>query len=397
VLLLASQLSAAVVAAGANVLLARALAPSGRGEVALFLQIAYLASQLMLLGRDRSFVPVYAGATPAAATRGFVRLLIGPCLASVAVVLVLEVTAPGRDLEWHRLVILVVMFAVGNAASRAVRCIGIASGRSADFLCYTLAYQGLLLALLCSLYEMRVSLVSVWMSAYATAVLIPTLLLVRHWLRGEPLGPEDDRLKRQAVRREGLVLLPSSLANTGMLRFDRLLLPALASTAALGLYATVSTLTELVAWPLQAFADAQVGKWRQAHLSGQLATRRIYGAALGYLAVVIPLFGALVYVSVVPLFGASYADARQFVPPLVLAAAVYGLSRIRIALLIARRHNATASTAECVGFVGSLLGYFLWIPSHGGLGAAWGSVAGYSACLVYGEVAGWRLSQRRGG
>src|SRR5690349_12784503 len=63
--LLVAQLLVGASAAAANILISRALAPSGRGLIALLLQVAYLASQILLLGSERSFIAGYHGSSPA--------------------------------------------------------------------------------------------------------------------------------------------------------------------------------------------------------------------------------------------------------------------------------------------------------------------------------------------
>jgi O-antigen/teichoic acid export membrane protein len=45
------------------------------------------------------------------------------------------------------------------------------------------------------------------------------------------------------------------------------------------------------------------------------------------------------------------------------------------------------SSAEICGFVTSFAGYLLLIPPYGILGAAYGSLIGYGACMVFALVA----------
>ena len=52
-------------------------------------------------------------------------------------------------------------------------------------------------------------------------------------------------------------------------------------------------------------------------------------------------------------------------------------------LLIAKGHSGLVSTAEITGFVVSFAAYVLLIPKLGILGAAYGSLLGYGACLVF--------------
>jgi hypothetical protein len=256
--LLTCQLIASAVAFVANILAARTLEPSGRGELALLLQIAYLSSLGLVLGTDRSVVVVYAGTPVRIVTRSFVRLLVAPstvCLALVVAVATLGVPGIG---SWRIGLALALLFAITNALSRAVRSIAIAAGRYQDYLRYGLFSSGLLMLAILSLFLLRVSDSVLWVLAYLVAGTVSTVACVARWAwsgrLASPAGviPEDG--PRQA-RREGLQLLPYALAHSGVLRLDRLLLAGLASTAALGVYASVATMTELIAWPLLAFVS----------------------------------------------------------------------------------------------------------------------------------------------
>jgi O-antigen/teichoic acid export membrane protein len=245
----------------------------------------------------------------------------------------------------------------------------------------------------------RVHVVEVWLVAYLVAGALPTLLCFRRWQRADDAasdagasdagasdagasdaGAADGRIRQ--ARREGLAVLPAAVADSGMLRLDRLLLPALASTSALGIYAAVGTMTELLAWPLLAYADARLGTWRAAADESRLRQRRILVVAVGYVVVAGGVLTALIAALVVPLLGDRYEPARQLVLPLVAAAAVYGLSQVLGTLLLARRRGASASLAATVGFGVSALAYVLLIPDHGAAGAAYGSLIGYAASLV---------------
>jgi O-antigen/teichoic acid export membrane protein len=99
------------------------------------------------------------------------------------------------------------------------------------------------------------------------------------------------------------------------------------------------------------------------------------------------VLGVVTYLLVVPLFGDGYGPAKALVPALIAAAAVYGVSRVSLGILVAKRRNGLASAAEVAGFAVSLAAYALLIPSWGASGAACGSLAGYSACLVFAQAA----------
>lgn len=383
--LIAGQLLAGVIALIANILMARALSPTGRGEVALMLQIVYLSTQILLLGTERSFVAGYHGTAPAAAVKAYARLLIVPCAFGLFVVAGFVLLAPAKYDPGPGFVAVVACYAVVDAGILATRAIAVAVGRVHDFLRARVIESVTVLAMMLLLYFTRVADPAVWVLVYLVAGLLPTTAYIIYWLRlpalatSNPIAPGQQRL----ARREGLVLFPAAIANMAMLRVDRLALPALASTAELGLYASVSTLTELLVWPLRAFADSRLGRWRAAHKGGDFQVRPLLLAAIVYTVVVAPIAAAGIYWLIVPVFGPRYAPARAVVVPLVIAAGLYAVSRITLGVLIAKGHSALVSGAEIFGFAVSLVAYLALIPHYGILGAAWGSLIGYGGCLLF--------------
>jgi O-antigen/teichoic acid export membrane protein len=387
--LLASQVLTGGVAMAANVLMARALSPTGRGEVALILQVVYLATQVLLLGTERSFMAGYHGVAPAAAVRAYARLLIVPSVVAVIAAAGFAAVAPARFNPGPGIIALIACYSITEAVILGTRAIAVAVGRMHDFLYARAADSLLLLVLLVVLYATGVTHAAVWVIAYLFASVVPTVVQIVTWLRlpapatATPVSAAQNRL----VRREGLTLFPAALSNMAMLRVDRLALPALASTAALGLYASVATMTELLAWPLRAYADSRLGRWRAAHRDGRLRSRPLVLAATFYALVVTPIVAGGMYLLIVPIFGERYAAAKVVVVPLVAAAGLYAVSRVCLGLLIAKGHGGLVSSAEICGFVASFVAYLLLIPPYGIAGAAYGSLVGYGACLVFAIVA----------
>jgi O-antigen/teichoic acid export membrane protein len=383
--LLASQVLNGVVALAANILMARALSPTGRGEVALILQVVYLATQVLLLGTERSFMAEYHGIAPAAGIRAYARLLVIPGIVTVVGAAAFATAAPARFNPGPAIVVLIACYAMTEAVILGTRAIAVAVDRMHDYLYARVADSLLLIALLVVLFAADVTNPAAWVVAYLFASLVPTVVQIVAWLRlpasatATPVTATRNRL----VRREGLTLFPAALSNMAMLRVDRLALPALASTAALGLYTSVATMTELLAWPLRAYADARLGRWRAAHRDGKLRSRPLVLAAAVYALVVTPLAAGALYLLIVPLFGERYAPAKVVVVPLVAAAGMYAVSRVCLGLLIAKGHGALVSSAEICGFVVSFAAYLILIPPYGMLGAAYGSLLGYGACMVF--------------
>jgi O-antigen/teichoic acid export membrane protein len=281
--------------------------------------------------------------------------------------------------SWRLGVLLAGLFAVVNAFVRAIRGIAIATGRQVQYLRYTIVSQVFLLILIVGLLLRGGSSSTTWMFAYLISGMLPTAVLLIVWLRSGVLEEPRSVVLRRAARREGVLLLPAAMANSGMLRVDRLLLPAMASTAALGVYASVATMTELLSWPLISLADARLGAWRAAHDHGRLRVGRAIAAAAAYAVIAGTALAVVMLVVLVPLFGPDYRSAPALVWPLIIAAGVFGIGQVLVSVLTARRRNGLASTAEAAGFGVSLVAYLVLIPKYAALGAAYGSLIGYAA------------------
>jgi O-antigen/teichoic acid export membrane protein len=408
-LLLLTQIVFAGAAFVANILAARTMGPSGRGELALLLQLAYFGSLGVLLGTDRSVVAVYTGRPAAVVVRAFLRLLARPSAVALAVsAVVLLLPLPGLT-SWRTRLALAALFVVANSFDRAIRSIAIASGRGADYFWYGLAEELLLVAGLCGLMAFGVAASGWWMLVYLGAGVVAGTCWLWRWSRiGEPgtarppadavpepgAAPVSDTDRLRRARREGLQLLPATVSNSGTLRLDRLILVVLASTAALGLYAAVATVTELIAWPLLVFADSRLGLWRQAYDAGSLSLRRALLVGAGYSVLAAGALVAVLHVVLVPILGPEYAPALPLITPLAVAAGVFGISRLLVGALIAVHRSTLSSVVEVTGLVVSLIAYLTLIGPFHALGAAYGSLIGYSACLVLAAVLLLRYRRR---
>ena len=389
-MLLAAQLVAASVAFVVNVLAARVLEPAGRGELALLLQIAYVGSLGLLLGVNRSVIPVYAGEPVRAVTRAFLRLLVAPSAVGLAVAFgLLALPAAG---SWRMALAVAVLFAVVNAFARSVRAIAIAGGRHAEYLRHTLLSNGLLTAAIVPLFLLEVRESTLWLLAYlVVGAVAAALWFLRRGLSGGALGdpadPTDpaDPARLREARREGLKLLPFALARSGVMRFDRFLLVGIASTAALGVYASVATMTELVAWPLVAYADSRLGRWRTQNDRGELRMRMLLLPAAAYSVVAATVMVGVTHL-LLPLLGPAYRSAETLIVPLCAAAGIFGMTHLAVSLLIALRRSALASIVEIIGFGVSMIGYIVLISRYDALGAAYGSLLGYLSCLAVAGV-----------
>src|SRR6185436_2088478 len=150
--LIASQLLIGAVALAANIMMVRSLTPTHRGEVALMLQVVYLATQALLLGTERSFVAAYHEVPPAAAVRAYGRLLILPFLVGAGAAAAYAILAPGRLSPGPVVVALIATYAIVDAACLASRAVAIAIGRVHDFLAARVVESILLLAVMALLF-----------------------------------------------------------------------------------------------------------------------------------------------------------------------------------------------------------------------------------------------------
>ena len=393
--LLLSQIVTATAAFVANILAARALGPSGRGDLALLLQIGYFGSLAVLLGCDRSVVAIYTGRPIGGIARAFLRLLVRPSAVTLLVAgIVIALPLPVIE-SWRTRLVLAAVFMVVNALDRTVRAVAVAARRAPHYLWYEVTREVLLLTALGVLMVSGHSNSTVWMAVYLFAGLIAAVIWLRWWTRPRtaarerPTTLEEERERRRRARREGLHLLPATVAHSGTLRVDRLILAALASTAALGLYATVGTMTELIAWPLMVFAESRLGAWRHAYDRG--TTRflgRTVALAVVYAVVAVCALSVALHWLLPSVLGDSFTAALPLILPLAVAAALFGFSQLFVNALTAIRRGLLASAVEVTGLVVSVIAYVGLIDRYGALGAAYGSLVGYAtscalACLLF--------------
>lgn len=376
--LVGAQLIVAAASLVINAMAARTMGPGGRGQLALLLQITYLATMLAMAGIDRSYpatVPLQRSIRNAAVDT---LRLVAPSTAVVLAVVVPLGYALGSAAPSSRVLTAVGAAAVTAAmvAVAALRTGSAAAGSVRSFVLATVIGQGTLVATAVLLTAAGVKSSDLWLLAYGAALGIGAVVawaLLRRTSDTEPEAPHS----LSPARWLGLRLLPAAVASMVMLRADRLLLPWLGSYEQLGLYIVVATLGELVSWPVQCYVDAQAPRWHQRFLSGELQRGGPlligagYGAAAGLALVVAG------HLLVVPVFGATYRESTVLLTPLAVGAACYCVSRIAIGLTVAAGRARAALAADIPAMVVALAAYLVLIPRHGALGAAIGSAIAY--------------------
>src|SRR5699024_8617420 len=105
--------------------------------------------------------------------------------------------------------------------------------------------------------------------------------------------------------------------------------------------------------------------------------------------------GTAAYAMIVFVLPDSYLPATVAIPALAVSAVVFGITRVQQGLFIAADAPGTVSTIEIIGTAAALLGSVMLITQFGMLGAAYGSIIGYSLCAVVGAIALGRVRSKR--
>lgn len=365
----AASALAAVVAFVVSILSARVLGPSGRGEVATVLQFAYVVAPFVGFGADRlllrrddrahGLVPSVSAMVLVAALAALVAgLVYGPWLALTGVVALVTVS-----------------FAI-------VRAVAISRGRIAFFVAFFAAFQGSVLLISLALYFLGVSDWRAWAAAY----IFPALPLAA-WALAKARALTDARAGGVIeTARTNAPFIASGLGTLAATRLDRVLLPALASPASLGLYIVVATATEPLYWVAQSVADQRTSETSgqgRTQVSSASVGKRLAVTAAAY-ALLGGIGGAVLYVLIVPVFGSEFAPARELVAPLAVAAVLLGCYRHLCGEILGSANPRRIGVVELAAVVIAVVCYPIGILLADALGAAWASAVVY---LLAGLVA----------
>ncbi|MGP5710179.1 lipopolysaccharide biosynthesis protein, partial [Brachybacterium alimentarium] len=314
--LVSAQLSTVGGAFIVNVLSARALGPEGRGEVAFFLQLSYLVGALAPLGRDRSVLSVIHGEHGHGAdqrTRVPGELLATPVLIATAASLILGIVLA---VSTQSAVIAVGfwMLLLGNLGSRFFRSDAIVGHRSSPFVIATLAGQGVLVIAALYLLIEGIGSVGHWIIAYGVAMLLPFLAISFPSQTRLPCAVRGTADKSGEVRRLGVALLPSSLAEMALTKLDRIVLPVLGTFSQLGYYSVAVTLVEFSSMPFRQHVDSRIPVWATRWSEARLYPFRAMFRPLLTAIIITACVSAATAIMIVPIFGESYAPAVGLVP-----------------------------------------------------------------------------------
>ncbi len=378
---------------------ARALGPDGRGVTAALTMVTMLAAFLFSMGAARSlsyFIARRPEDGPTLLTT-WVVMLIPLTAVAIAITEVLLPTIFATDgeqaIEIGRWFVFTIALAVGLELGY-----GLLLGKE-DFFFYNAlrfaqpALIAIALAVLWALDELTVE--SALISSTAATALTLAVVLTRA-VRRIGVGPFDRRLGLSTlwygVRGQGAAVATNITA-----RLDVAVLPAFVIPASVGLY-SVATNTSLIVYHLSnIFAGLVVPSAARYPERGQ---DKVIGALWAALAVAALLALPL---AVFPreLLGLVYGDSfREAAEPLLLllpGAVLFAGSAILAAGIYAAGRPFTATLAQVLGMVVTVVGLSVFLDSGGITAAAWVSTASYTTVfvatlLLYKRVSGarWR-------
>ena len=390
--LVAAQILAAGGAVAVNLLAAVVLSPAGRGDLAFALQLAYFLSVFAVMGLERPFIASRSGAF-GTEYRVFARMVTPGTLCVLPIAFIAAALSPFST-RWMWLgVIAIAAYVALNSLVHALRVAYVCSREWKWFAVNAIATQLIIVVGAVLLVLIGVNDPVVWMWAYAASA-VPTVVLLFVAPR-PPKHLEPTRAEKRGLRKRGWVLLPSEFSNSAMLRSDRLLLPILSSSAALGLYVTVATVLEMATWPVQQWVDASLRSWSQGFSSHSFPVVRIIARSVLLLVASAAVLAVAAYAMIVFVLPESYAPAAAAIIPLAISAVIFGITRVQQGLLIAADSPGTVSVVEIIGTVASLIAYITLIPHYGMFGAAYGSIIGYAVCAAAGAFTLLRVIKRK--
>ncbi|HYW71622.1 MAG TPA: oligosaccharide flippase family protein, partial [Pyrinomonadaceae bacterium] len=181
----------------------------------------------------------------------------------------------------------------------------------------------------------------------------------------------------------GLRDYPGSVADFTTLRLDQLMLGAMASNVAIGLYVIAVRLSEMTTLLADAIADAlmpEVAAAERADRAEALTARSLRLAIYMHLLLLGPLWIAAPFMLRL-LFGEGFVPATGAFRWLLLAAGVWSCGSIVVSGLRGFGHPGVSTVAKFSAAVVTSVALILLLPRWGIIGAAISSLVGYSVML----------------
>lgn len=230
-------------------------------------------------------------------------------------------------------------------------------------------------------HQLTVESASLVMIASQTSSMLLSLFAVRQQLRPawQPSWIEWRRSMNYGLRDYGGIV-----SDFTTMRLDQLMLGAMASSAAIGLYVIAVRLSEVTTMVAGALSDAllpEVAATRTGDGAGQLLGRSLRLTLYLHVILLVPLLVAAPFV-LRKVFGESFLPAAPALRWLLIAAAVWSAGAIVISGLKGLGHPGLSTIARLASAVVTVVGLLVLLPRMGITGAAIASLIGYSVMFV---------------
>lgn len=392
--LIVAQLATVAGAFLINILSARALGPTNRGEIAFILQLSYIAGAVTPLGRDRSVLqlPRSQLSRGPSVLRNFGKLPIGLLLLFTLLFGAWQIISQAPEATPLVTVCGFGMLLLGNLMSRFYRSQSIISDSGSIFLLATLAGQIGLVALGGVLLAQQVDSVPYWILAYGATLCVPFLIFLQR-----PKASDDGLSQTELDRAKdlGLRMLPSSLIEMAMTKADKILLPLLSSFTVLGYYAIAVSLVDFAILPFRQFVDSRIPSWAAQHRAGTFKLSRTVAPVALLSVLLVSSTVAASYFAIPILFGLSYSPALTILPWLGVATYFHILTVLMAGIATAFAKSRPLLRMHATGIVCAIPLHFVLIPHLAANGAAMAQAIGYALSTAAGFILLWRGKKSR--
>ena len=379
----ATNITVAVLSLFNVLIVARALDPVGRGEIAFLTTVAMLTAQLASLGVPQA-ISNAAGKRPELTPRLVTNAALisaGAGLAAIVVIALLTVIVPGvggdvdASLRWLALAAVPMLLLQSCLQAVVLVHFGFGAYNAASLITPVLNVTAN--GILALTGDLTVGLA---LTSWIVGQVLATGLLLRYIRRRlGGFGRPDAGLAKESAR-FGVQVYAGRVLYAGNYRLDQWIVGSVAGSQQLGIYSVAVAWTEALFLLPTALSAAQRGDVTRA--DGKGAARQ---AAMVFRATVLMTFvagGAMVVLApflAETIFGPEFAEATGQIRVLVVGA--FGIAALKLlgSVLMAQGRPMLETSAVAVAFIVIIGLDILLIPSQGGMGAAIASAVGYSA------------------
>jgi len=225
------------------------------------------------------------------------------------------------------------------------------------------------------------SAVLVYIAAHLTVLMVAFAC----WLRTVDLQPRVEASTVRSLVSFGVRSHGGTLAGTLNERLDQLLISVFLAPASLGLYViavTLTSVTGLVGASASLVVLPAVARLPPGAARARSAWRTVAATLLGSVAVTVPVFAVLPQL-IALFFGGAYGAAVPFARVLLVAAVLLSTNRVLGAILRAVGRPLDAGAAELLALGTTVVGLAALLPLLGLMGAALTSLLAYAVSTAW--------------